>query len=201
MLDKRRIKSVTVLVEGYAKEWGSSGWEATSTVTLVQDNGLNIICDPGTNINALEAGLKECGLKYSDIDWVFLTHWHPVTCLNVALFNKAKMIDSRSIYWGGRQDLHDGKIPGTDDFYIRLTPGHCADHASLIVPLDDTVYVVAGDVFWWAADEDQITDRKSLLEKKDSLAIDQKALRKSRESILGTADFIIPGHGKTFKVE
>jgi len=102
MIDKRRIKSVTTLVEGYAKEWGSSGWEATSTVTLAQDNGLNIICDPGKNIIALEAGLKECGLKYSDIDWVFLTHWHPITCLNVALFNKAKVIDSRSIYWDGR---------------------------------------------------------------------------------------------------
>ena len=60
--------------------------------------------------------------------------------------------------------------------------------------------VVAGDVFWWAEDEEQLTDRKSLLEKKDALAVDEKALRKSREAILGVADFIIPGHGRMFEV-
>ena len=56
-------------------------------------------------------------------------------------------------------------------------------------------------MFWWAEDEEQITDRKSLLEKKDALAVDNKALRKSRQDILAVADFIIPGHGKTFEVK
>ena len=110
------------------------------------------------------------------------------------------MVDYESWYTADKQDLHDGVIPGTN-LKILKTPGYTLDHASLIVPVGKLVYAVAGDVFWWAEDEEQLTDRKSLLEKKDALAVDQKALRKSRETILGIADFVIPGHGKTFKVE
>ena len=98
-----------------------------------------------------------------------------------------------------KQDLHEGKIPGTN-IIIMKTPGHTMDHASLVVPVKGKTYVVAGDVFWWAENEEQLTDRKSLLNKKDPLAVDEKALRKSREDILEIADFIIPGHGKMFEV-
>ena len=42
------MAKVKVLIEGYAKET-KSGWVASSTVTLVQDRGINIIFDPGIN--------------------------------------------------------------------------------------------------------------------------------------------------------
>jgi len=139
------MNKVSVLGEGYARERKDVGWEASSTVTLIQTKKFNIICDPGTNTNILNRGLKEYGL-------------------------------------------------------IMKTPGHSMDHASLVVPTKGKTYVVAGDVFWWAEDEEQLTDRKSLLNKKDPLAVDEKALRKSRENILAVADLIIPGHGRVFEV-
>lgn len=194
------MRQITVLVEGYAREWSSSGWEATSTATLIETGAGNIVCDPGLNVELLEKGLAAKNLKFRDIDWVFLTHWHPITSYAVALFTKAKVVDSKGVYWAGKLDIHQGKIPGTE-INIWKTPGHTLDHSVLVVPIEDeTVYVVAGDNFWWAEDEEQLTDRKSLLEKKDALAVDEKALLKSRKDILAVADFIIPGHGKMFEI-
>jgi len=189
---------ISVLGEGYAREWESSGWEASSSVTLIQTTKFNIICDPGPNTNFLDAKLQEFDLRCGDINWVFLTHMHFDHCNQMARF-PANFIDYESWYTADKQDLHEGVIPGTN-LKILKTSGHTLDHASLIVPVGKLVYVVAGDVFWWAEDEEQLTDRKSLLEKKDALAVDEKALRKSREAILGVADFIIPGHGRMFEV-
>ena len=194
------MNKITVLGDGYANKWEKNGWEACSTVTLIQTGKFNIICDPGTNTNILENGLRRNGLTYQDIDGVFLTHMHFDHCYRMALFGGASFWDYESVYSADKQELHDGTI-FTTDIRIIKTPGHTLDHASLLVPVRDKIYVVAGDVFWWAEDEEQITDRKSLLEKKDALAVDNKALRKSRQDILAVADFIIPGHGKMFEVK
>lgn len=194
------MRKISILVDGFIRECGVERWEATSTATLVETGAGNIVCDPGLNKTLLELGLQTKNYKFKDIDWVFLTHWHPITSYNVSLFTKAKIVDSRYVYWNGKIEAHKGKIPGTQ-LNIWKTPGHTVDHGALIVPVEnDDVYVVAGDSFWWETDEDQLTDRKSLLEKKDELAVDKKALRKSREDILAVADFIIPGHGKMFEV-
>lgn len=193
------MNKITVLGDGYANKWEKNGWEASSTVTLIQTGKFNIICDPGTNTNILENGLRRNGLTYQDIDGVFLTHMHFDHCYRMALFGGASFWDYESWYSADKQELHDGK-PYKSDITIIKTPGHTLDHASFVVPVKDKIYVVAGDVFWWEGGEEQLTDRKSLLEKKDPLAVDEKALRKSRESLLGVADFIIPGHGKMFAV-
>jgi len=193
------MNKISVLGEGYAREREGVGWEASSAVTLIQTKKFNIICDPGTNTNILNRGLKKHGLDhYRDINWVFLTHSHFDHNYRMALLG-GNCIDYESWYSADKQDLHEGKIPGTN-IIIMKTPGHTMDHASLVVPVKGKTYVVAGDVFWWAENEEQLTDRKSLLNKKDPLAVDEKALRKSREDILEIADFIIPGHGKMFEV-
>ena len=60
--------------------------------------------------------------------------------------------------------------------------------------------VLAGDVFWWADGEEQLVD----INKEDDAhpaELDMKALIKSRRVLLEKADYIIPGHGKMFKVE
>jgi len=59
--------------------------------------------------------------------------------------------------------------------------------------------VIAGDVFWWVDEEEQRTDKQSLLGHEDPYVKDEKALRESRERILNLADYIIPGHGEMFK--
>jgi len=83
---------------------------------------------------------------------------------------------------------------------IIQTPGHSPEHCSLVVPAEEGIYVIAGDVFWWADDEEQKID----VEKKDDAhpaEVNMQNLIESRKNILEVADYIIPGHGKTFKVE
>ena len=57
--------------------------------------------------------------------------------------------------------------------------------------------MVGADVFWWAENEEQKVD----IEKHDDFAEDMKTLKESRRKALEIADFIIPGHGKMFKVK
>lgn len=87
------------------------------------------------------------------------------------------------------------------DLKIIQTPGHEKFHASLAVPTQEGVYVIAGDVFWWRDNEEQKTDRDSLMRHQDPFVKDKDALAASREKVLEIADYIIPGHGKVFEVE
>ena len=60
--------------------------------------------------------------------------------------------------------------------------------------------MVAGYLFWWTEDEDQNTDdQKKLINRQDPLATDHKTLIQSRKKVLKIANWIIPGHGKTFQ--
>ena len=86
-------------------------------------------------------------------------------------------------------------LPDTDIQIIK-TPGHSSEHASLLVPTPKGRILVVADVFWWAEGEDQRVD----LDKHDDFASDQATLKLSRSHALKIADFIIPGHGKMFKV-
>ena len=178
---------------------GGSGWEASSSATLLQTDKVNILCDPGINFDLLSQGLAKENLKHPDIDWIFLTHTHIDHCYSMACFPKAKVIDLDTVYDKDKEDIHNSEIPGVN-LKIISTPGHTFDHCSLVVSTHKGIYVVAGDVFWWADDEEQKVDKHSLLSKKDPIkGVDSKTLLKSRERILKIANYIIPGHGKMFK--
>lgn len=192
------MADVKVLIEGYAREI-PSGWVASSTVTLVKANGKNIIVDPGCNRKKLILALQNEGLKTGDIDVVLLTHSHTDHALLCGIFENARVLNPEEMYDGDNQIAHNNKIPGTDVEIIQ-TPGHSSEHCSLIVPTEKGIYAVAGDVFWWTDNEKQIVD----IEKDDSAhpnEADMKKLIDSRKKILELADFVIPGHGKMFKVE
>ena len=60
---------------------------------------------------------------------------------------------------------------------------------------------MAGDVFWWWDNEEQKTDKESLMARKDPYVKNKEQLNESRKKVLEIADYIIPGHGKMFKVE
>lgn len=193
------MNKVTVLVEGYAREWRSSGWEASSSVALVETDNCKVICDPGINLDLLAKGLAKKNLKYSDIDYVFLTHTEIEYCYGMACFPKAKVVHHKFIYDGDQEDFHEGEIPGTN-LKIMATPGHTANHCSLVIPTDQGIYVVAGGTFWWAEDEEQKTDRSSLLSGRNEMeGVDNKQLIMSRKKILEIAEYVIPGYGKMFK--
>jgi len=191
------MAKVKVLIEGYAKETKDC-WIASSTTTLVQEKGLNIIVDPGTNRKLLLQKLGEESLGVDDIDYVLLTHTHLDHCLLSGIFPKAKTLDDEFIYDRDKEYGHGGKVPGTE-LEIVATPGHDPFHCSLVAPTKKGTVVVAGDVWWWKTTQKAETDKESLLNLKDPYVKDEKALLRSRKKILGIANWIIPGHGKMFR--
>lgn len=187
------MNEVKVLIEGYAKQI-ENGWIASSTVTLIQADGKNIIVDPGCNRQKLLQELEKSNLKTTDIDFVVLTHSHTDHSLLCGIFENAKVLNSYEIYTNDEQIEHQGKIQNTP-LQIIETPGHSEDGISLIVKADDGTYAIVGDVFWWMDNEKQKVD----IERPDQAHKgDINGLIESRKKILEIADFIIPGHGKIF---
>lgn len=191
------MAEIKILIEGYAKQI-EGGWLASSTVVLVRINNMNIIVDPGCNREKLMISLGVEKLKVGDIDFVLLTHNHLDHTLLAGIFPNAKVLTCEEIYKNDNQVAHGNIIPGID-LAIVQTPGHCNEHCSLVVPTGEETYVIAGDVFWWTDGEAQKLD----IEKADDAhpeEIDIKKLIDSRKKILKIADWVIPGHGKIFKV-
>jgi len=193
------MTEVKILIQGYARE--ENGVEAASPSTiLIKDSGLKIIVDPGTNKLLLLNALAKEGLKPDDIDLVFLTHYHVDHILNIRLFPNKDILDGNIIYRDDKEISFAGKIPNTNIKVIE-TPGHAHEHACLLAKTEKGRIVIAGDLWWWSDDQKQKTDYKSLINHKDPYVKDKKALKKSRKKILEIADYIIPGHGKMFKVK
>jgi len=194
------MAEIKVLIEGYAGE--REGKEhASSTTTLIKDNNINIIVDPGMNRKLLLEKLKQEDLAPNNIDYVVASHNHMDHMLLAGIFENAKVLDDESIYsFEGTMEEHDGKVPGTD-VEILKTPGHDPFHCSVLVKTEKGNIVIAADVIWWWDNEEQKTDMESLLNHKDEYVKDEEKLLESRKKILEIADYIIPGHGKMFKVE
>jgi glyoxylase-like metal-dependent hydrolase (beta-lactamase superfamily II) len=194
------MAEVKVLMQGYAKE--KKRFElASSTTTLIKENGINIIVDPGMNREMLLKALKKEKLSPAKINYVILTHYHLDHSLLTGIFENAKVLDNDTLYsFDGRIDGHKGKVPGTNIQIIK-TPGHDMFHCSVLVKDKKLGNVaVVGDVFWWRDDQKQETDKESLMKHEDPYVKNKEELINSRKKILEIADYIIPGHGKMFKV-
>jgi len=70
------------------------------------------------------------------------------------------------------------------------TPGHSYDGITLFIKTKEGIIAICGDIFW---------EKNS--PKDDPYAQDKEKLKESRKKILELADWIIPGHGKMWKVE
>jgi len=195
------MPTIKILVQGYAKEIRGVEF-ASSTATLIQEKNINIIVDPGMDKKAVLKALKHAKLSPERIHYVILTHYHLDHALLTAIFQAAQIFDDSNVYsWDGKIEEHKGKIPGTDIKLIK-TPGHDPFHCSILVETQNLGQVViAGDLFWWEDGAKQKTDKQSLMCHNDPYMKDQKALTASRKKILAIADYIIPGHGKMFKIE
>jgi glyoxylase-like metal-dependent hydrolase (beta-lactamase superfamily II) len=189
------------LIEGYVREDGADEY-ASSSVTLIRDGDLNILVDVGMDRERLLSALNNENLMLVDIDFVVLTHTHLDHCLLAGIFENAKVLDVSSMYsFDGKITDHSGKIPGTD-IEIIPTPGHDHQHAAVVAKTDEFgVVAIVADLFWWEDGQEQKTDRMSLINLKDPYLNDGVILRISREKILKIADYIVPGHGKPFKLQ
>jgi len=195
------MTELKVLIQGYAKSFKDHELAYCSTV-LIKEGKLNIIIDPGMNKQLLLKALKKEKISPTNVNYVILTHYHLDHSLLTGIFNKAKVLDDTAIYsFDGKIEEHKGKIPGTNIKLIK-TPGHDPFHCSVLVKTKKSGnIVISGDIFWWPESVEQKIDIKSLINLKDPYMKDKKQLIESRKKVLKIADFIIPGHGKMFKVE
>ena len=190
------MNTVKVLIEGYAKINLDGTWDATCSTTLIDTGKLKIIMDPGCNRKLLLKALKNEGLKTGDIDYVFISHYHPDHCLLIGIFENATVFDSIQYQKGPVGGETPEHLPETDIQIIK-TPGHAPEHASLLVPTNKGKILVGADVFWWAEGVKPTLE----LDFPDDFASDMGELKKSRKKALEISDWIIPGHGKTLKVK
>ena len=193
-----KLAEVDILVEGYARRQDGD-WYASPATVLIRDNGHNVIVDPGANKKQLLKALKERGIKAKDIDIVFVTHYHLDHIFNLRLFPNAMLCDGESLIDDEKMSDYTDTIPGTSIVVIP-TPGHDSRHWSLVVETSRGKIAVAGDVLWWQEQQEQKIDRQQLIDKTDPFVKNMAELRASREKLLNCADFIIPGHGKMFRV-
>lgn len=194
------MAEVKVLIEGYAKKL-EKGWVASSTTCLVTSGNKKIITDPGCNREKLLEALNKEGLTTHDIDYVFLSHCHPDHILLAGIFEHARFItfDTNLMY---DKDLMLGfeKYILGKDIEIIETPGHVLEHLSLLVNTPKGRIAIAGDVIWWIDGEEQVLDI-SQKDHSQAKGMDMKKLIESRKKLVERADYIIPGHGKMFKVK
>jgi len=185
------MSEVSILVEGYVKDGGET---VQGTVTLVQDNGHNIVVDPGMTHDprAITEALKKHGLEPDDIDMVFITHHHPDHTRYMGLFMGARVYDYNSIYASDKWlDSGDGHAI-TPDVKIMHTPGHTKEDATLIItnvtniPEKNPCTVAICHLWWFEGKDD------------DPTAENMEQLRESRAKVMAAADYVVPGHGGMF---
>jgi len=193
------MAEIKILIEGYAKKL-AKGWVASSTTCLIIAENKKIITDPGCNRQKLLEALHKEGLTTNDIDYVFLSHCHPDHILLAGIFEKAKFItfDANLMYDKDLMLEFDKHVLGKD-IEIVETPGHVLEHLSLLVSTAKGRVAIAGDVIWWIEGEKQLFN----INQKDhtqAKGMNMGTLIESRKKLLENADYIIPGHGKMFKV-
>lgn len=168
----------------------SQAEETCSTSVITTDQNYRIITDPGVlkDRKILIDALEKEGLKPEEITHIFLTHSHIDHYRNIGIFPDAKVIE----YWGiwNEATVDDRPEKLTDNISIIETPGHSRDGLTMLVKTDEGTIAICGDVFW-----------KENYPEIDPYAEDLNQLKKSRELVLQSADFVIPGHGKMFKVK
>ena len=190
------MNNITILIQGYAKQLPDGRWDATSAAVLVRSGGKNVIIDPGELPEAFRVALKKEGLQAGDIDYVVCSHSHADHRKNSRLFPKDRVYEPFDLY----QKIPDDLVIPLTEIRVVHTPGHVDNHIAFIVETPEGICAIAGDVFWWEDGEERQTDYQSLIEHVDPVAKNQTLLQESRKKLLNLADYVIPGHGKTFKV-
>jgi glyoxylase-like metal-dependent hydrolase (beta-lactamase superfamily II) len=195
------MAEIKILIEGYAKKF-EHGWLASSTVCLIKtSDGKKIITDPGCNREKLLEALKKENLTTGEIDYIFISHAHLDHSLLAGIFENAKLVtyDANSTYDQDKIDEFEAGVLGPDVEVID-TPGHMLEHISLLVTTPQGKVAIAGDCIFFLVDEEQKFDINQK-DHSEAKGMNMETLIKSRKKLIELADYIIPGHGKMFKVE
>jgi glyoxylase-like metal-dependent hydrolase (beta-lactamase superfamily II) len=185
---------VKILVEGYtnadSKIKGTEEEKTRPTVSLVKDGNIVMVVDPGVleSQQVLIDALQKEGLGVKDVNIVCITHSHIDHYRNIGMFPEAKTLEFFGLW--SKNTTEDWQEQFSKNIKVLKTPGHDYTSITLFVTTKDGVIAVCGDVFW-----------KENYPKKDVYASDLRKLEKSRELVLEMADWVVPGHGRMYKVK
>jgi len=185
------MPELKILQEGYFC-WEGEVLKADSTIVLIKSDK-KIIVDTGGAASAakLLKVLSAEGIKPEDIDLVINTHNHPDHVWNNYLFKNALVFEA-GVYCnqdGTFSIVKDLKVAeGVELVHI---PGHTSEDHAVLVKTDAGVYAIVGDL---------IMSEEALKKGDASFSVDPEKQKESQKKILERADFIVPGHGKVFKV-
>lgn len=177
-----KAEQIFLVDTGYDYEW-------TDTRTNDKRNILN-----------LTRALQTHGISPGDIDVVFITHWHRDHFGNLGIFKKARYMASKSLVkrFGLEHFVgtDDGEEIG-DGAKVVLTPGHTADHASILV---DATFggvrariAIAGDA---VISNSYFQAGRIWKCNADFYSADEA--KESISRLVRVSDIIIPGHGVPF---
>jgi len=189
------MAEVKVLIKGFtsadAKKSGAEKEETQCTTSLIRDEDIIIVSDPGVldNKNVLIDALKKENLTLEDVTHIFITHSHIDHYRNLGMFPASTKILEYYGIWYNNVWAEDVPKKLTKNIEIIKTPGHNYTSLSMLVKTSRGKVAVVGDVFW-----------KEDYPEEDPYADNPEKLKESREKILKIADWIVPGHADMFKV-
>ncbi|CAJ0583634.1 unnamed protein product, partial [Mesorhabditis spiculigera] len=196
-MEIRRPKpKVTVLRSGSAEQRNDNEYLFVASVTLIQDEGQNILVDTGlgTDLQGRNGFLKKLAenrLAPNQIDVVVSTHGHPDHNGGVSEFPAATHYQGWYVHRNSIFNLsklfESDKQPLTNSVYLIKTPGHTSDDISVIVKM------LKRDTFMRSEDIDHPMMWRPLSANETQQTI-------SRRYLLCTSNYLIPGHGPGFAV-
>ena len=186
------MAEVKLLCEGYSKEIDNK-IKAEGTIVLVKSRK-NIIIDTGNvgSARKIIEKLSKNNLNPKEIDFVVNTHGDTDHIGNNSLFINATFIGYGSICKGDTFKFFEDGFIIDNDVKVIKTPGHSMADVSVVINTKKGAVVAAGDIFENERDNDGKEAKKYSMNWEKQL--------ESRNKILKITDYIIPGHGKMFKV-
>ncbi|CAJ0943750.1 unnamed protein product, partial [Mesorhabditis belari] len=182
-----------------------NGFDYVGSVSLVRDQGVNIIVDTpasldNRNRDLMLRGIQQAGLTPASINYLVTTHGHPDHFGQDHLFPNARRV--MTVFNGtGSSYLYTSLFNDKDiktmstNTEVWSTPGHTGQDISLIVK--NTVccgtVAIVGDLIWNA--QDVLNSTVSM-----NAAMNRALARLSRNRVLCASDWIVPGHGPMFRV-
>ena len=172
--------------------------QASSTVTLVQGEGHNIIVDTGLPRESQEiiANLSARNLSVDDIDLVINTHLHGDHMGNNGMFSEAEFIAHAKEFPARLPNVKviEGDYEVCKNVRTIETPGHSHGSVSVVVevPKEGKTYVIAGDA---------LPVRDNYLKwVPPGIHYDRDIALASMERIVKLADIVVPGHDFPFEI-
>lgn len=173
-----------VLFSGYVGE------RTASTVSLIRDDDLVAIVDPGmvpSRSDILDP-LADLGVVPDDVTDVVISHHHPDHTINIALFPDVRIHDHWAIYHHDHWTTRAAEgVQLSQGVRLLETPGHTAQDITTLVDADDGTAALTH--LWWFDGHDH-----------DPYALDHNLLDQHRRRVLQLATIIVPGHGEMFRV-